>query len=200
MEGFFGHKNQSFPPSLSQYGKLRSGTKSDLLSCLEKNGPAQAQRPSVDALPLDGAAIINMLKSGASKTFQEYSETVFLPYVINQLRNVERVNVVWDRYLPSSLKDSARSKRGKGIRRRVRSDTRIPGDWTSFLRVDENKQEHYLYLAEQLTTIGTEHGEVVSTKHETVVLKMTELALQIYHLARTKKPRLLLHATDAARH
>ena len=42
LEGFFGHENQSFPPSLSQYGKLRSGTKSDLLSCLEKNGPAQA--------------------------------------------------------------------------------------------------------------------------------------------------------------
>ena len=105
MEGFLGHENQSFPPSLSQYGKLRSGTKSDLLSCLKKNGPAQAQRPSVEALLLDGAAIVNMLKPGASTTFQEYSETVFLPYVTNQLRNVERVDVVWDRYLPGSLKD-----------------------------------------------------------------------------------------------
>lgn len=103
MKGFFGHENQSFPPSLSQYGKLRSGTKSDLLSCLEKNGPAQAQRPSVEALLLDGAAIVNMLKPGASKTFEEYSETVFLPCVINQLRNVEKVDAVWDRYLPSSL-------------------------------------------------------------------------------------------------
>ena len=104
MEGFFGHENQSFPPSLSQYGKLRSGTKSDLLSCLEKNGQAQAQRPSVEALLLDGAAIVNMLKPGVSKTFQEYSETVFLPYLIKQLWNVERVDVVWDRYLPAVLK------------------------------------------------------------------------------------------------
>ena len=48
LEGFFGYENQSFPPSLStRYGKLRSGTKSDLLSCLKNNGPAQAQRPSV---------------------------------------------------------------------------------------------------------------------------------------------------------
>ena len=153
MEGFFGHENQSFPPSLSQYGKLRSGTKSDLLSCLEKNGPAQAQRPSVEALLLDGAAIVNMLKPGASKTFQEYSETVFLTYLINQLRNVERVDVVWDRYIPSSLKDSARSKRRKGIRGGVRPDTRIPGNWTAFLRVDENKQELFLYLAEQELTM-----------------------------------------------
>ena len=79
------------------------------------------------------------------------------------------MDVVWDRYLPGSLKDSARSKRGKGIRRRVRADTRIPGDWTVFLRIDENKEELFFYLAEQLTTIGTDHGEVVSTKHETVV-------------------------------
>ena len=71
LEGFFGHENQSFPPSLSQYGKLRAGTKSDLLSCFEKNGPAQAQRPSVEALLLDGAAIVNMLKPRASNTFQE---------------------------------------------------------------------------------------------------------------------------------
>ena len=104
-------RTRVFPPSLSQYGKLRSGTKSDFLSCLEKNGPAQAQRPSVEALLLDGAAMVNMLKPGASKTIQEYSETVFLPYVTTQLKNVERVDVVWDRFLPNSLKDSARSKR-----------------------------------------------------------------------------------------
>ena len=61
LEGFFGHENQSFPPSLSQYGKLRSGTKSDLLSCLEKNGPVQTQSPSLEALLLDGVAIVNML-------------------------------------------------------------------------------------------------------------------------------------------
>ena len=201
MEGFFGHENQSFPPSLSQYGKLSSGTKSDLLSCLEKNGPAQAQRPSVEALLLDGAAIVNMLQPGASKTFQEYSETVFLPYVTNQLRNVERVGVVWDRYLPGSLKDSARSKRGKGIRRRVRLNTRIPANWTAFLRVDESKEELFLYLAEQLTTIGTEHGEVVSTKHESVIFNndrtdAADLSPCTHEEADT---RLLLHAADAAR-
>ena len=201
MEGFFGHENQSFPPSLSQYGKLRSGTKSDLLSCLETNGPAQAQRPSVEVLLLDGVAIVNILKPGVSKTFQEYSETVVLPYVMNQLRNVERVDVVWDRYLPDSLKDSAQVKRGKGIRRCVRPDSRIRGDWTAFLRVDEDKQELFLYLAGQLTTIGTDHGEAVSTKNETVVFNndrtdAADLSPCTHEEADT---RLLLHAADAAR-
>ena len=46
--------------------------------------------PTVDALLLDGAVIVNMLKPGASKTFQEYSQYVFLPYVISKLRNVRR--------------------------------------------------------------------------------------------------------------
>ena len=161
--------------------------------CLEENGPGQAQRPSVEALLLDGAAIVNMLKPGASKTFQDYSETAFLPYVINQLRNVERVDVVWDR-LPGSLKDSARSKRGKGIRRCVRPDTRIPGDWT-------DKEELFLYLVEQLTTTGTDHGEVVSTKHETVVFNndRTDAADLLPCTHEQADTRLLLHAADAAR-
>ena len=108
--------------------------------------------------------------------------------------------MVWDRYLPSSLKDSARSKRGKGIRRHVRPDTRIPGDWTAFLRVDENRQELFLYLAEQLTTIGTDHGEVVSTKHERVIFDndrtdAADLSPCTHEEAYT---RLLQHAADAA--
>ena len=34
FDEFFQHENQAFPPALSQMGVLRSGTKSDLLSCL----------------------------------------------------------------------------------------------------------------------------------------------------------------------
>ena len=76
MERFVGHENQSSPLWLSQYEKLRSDTKSNLLSCLEKNEPVLAKRSSAEALLLDGAAIVNMLRPGDSKTYQEYSETV----------------------------------------------------------------------------------------------------------------------------
>ena len=34
MANFFSHENQSYPPSLSNHGALRSGTKSDLLVCV----------------------------------------------------------------------------------------------------------------------------------------------------------------------
>ena len=49
----------------------------------------------------------NMFKphSGDSETFQEYRETVFLPYIITQLRNVERMDVVCGTDIsPSALK------------------------------------------------------------------------------------------------
>ena len=86
-----------------------------------------------------------------------------------QLGSVQRVDMVWDKYNADSLKATARCKRGKGIRRRVKSDTKIPGNWAAFLRVDENKQELFYFLADQLGTVDVELGQVISTKGETVV-------------------------------
>ena len=34
LEDFFAHENQAYPPSISLFGALRQGTKSDLLKCL----------------------------------------------------------------------------------------------------------------------------------------------------------------------
>ena len=45
LDGFFSDENQSFPPALNQFGGLRSGTKSDLLSCFEKIGRVQTEAP-----------------------------------------------------------------------------------------------------------------------------------------------------------
>lgn len=69
------------------------------------------------------------------------------------------------------------------------------------MRVDENKQELFLYLAKQLSTIGTDHGEVVSTKHETGVFNndRTDAADLSPCTHKAADTRLLLHATDAAR-
>ena len=116
MEAFFCHGNQAFPPALSQYGELRTGTKSELRPCLEKISSVQVERPSVEALLLDGAAIVNMLNPGPSKTFIESSQGVFLPFVKSQLQHVLRVDVVWDIYIADSLKATTRNKREKGIR------------------------------------------------------------------------------------
>ena len=52
---------------------------------------------------------------------------------VNRSRKIKRcVCVVWDEYLPESLKAETRSKRGKEVRRRVEPSTAIPGNWKTF--------------------------------------------------------------------
>ena len=78
LDEFFQHENQPCPPSLSQVGMLRGGTKSDLLSCLQDLAPVNVHSPTgVTCTILDGAAIVNMLKPGNAKTFQDYATDVF---------------------------------------------------------------------------------------------------------------------------
>ena len=116
LEEFFAHEVQSFPPSLSVYGNLRLPTaKSNLLECL----------PVVEQLDppnhfgcriLDGAVIVHCLPTTGATTFKDYAEKVFLPHLHNQLQHSDRLDVVWDIYVPSSLKESTRQKRGAGTR------------------------------------------------------------------------------------
>ena len=96
LEEFFRHENQACPPSLFDAGRLHLSTKSDLLVCLESLSEAQSEAPSVTNVVLDGAAIIQMLKPGAAKTFEEYTLQVFLLYISGQLRHVSHLDLVWD--------------------------------------------------------------------------------------------------------
>ena len=61
LEEFFCHENQTFPPALSKDGSLRSGTKSDLLTCLEEIHLSTQDVPVVECIILDGPAIVNIL-------------------------------------------------------------------------------------------------------------------------------------------
>lgn len=96
---------------------------------------------------IDGAAIVQMLKPGSTKAFEEYSNTVFEPYFARWLEKVERVDVVWDVYLQCSLKSSTRERRGTGIRRKVTPSSPLPRIWLEFLRVNENKTELFNFLS-----------------------------------------------------
>ena len=138
-------------------GMLRSCTKSDLVSCLDDLVPLQltAANPRVQVVIFDGAAVVNMLRPGAAKTFSEYAKEVFFPYIISQ-EHVHRVDVVWDEYVAESLKAGTRSKRGKGVRRRVEPSSAIPKNWSEFLRIDDNKTELFSFLATHVTGLGTD--------------------------------------------
>ena len=99
-----------------------------------------------EEMVMDGAVVVQILKPRTTKTFDEYPQQVIIPYLEIQLRNVSRLDPVWDRYISDSLKGSARAKRGKGIRRRVVGSPPLPGSWQNFLRVDENKEELFRFF------------------------------------------------------
>ena len=67
---FFAHEIQSFPPSLSDFGKLHlPSTKSDLLRCLEQ--PEEPEPPlTYDCKVMDGAVVVHCLPTSVS-TFDE---------------------------------------------------------------------------------------------------------------------------------
>ena len=127
LDELFSHENQACPSSLSNMGKLRLGTKSDIVSCLERLVPSNessanvADMPTVNALIFDGATtrILNMLKPRTSLTFADYAVEVFLPYISRQLQRVNRLDLVWDEYIQGSLKSYTQLTRSKGSRRRV---------------------------------------------------------------------------------
>ncbi len=158
-----------------------------------------SQIRTVQVIILDGAAIINMLRPGTAKTFQDYATDVFVPYIKSQLQHVTRLDIVWDVYLPESLKADTRSKRGKGVRRRVESSSAIPGNWQEFLRIDENKTELFSFLAKNTAGITT-NKQVITTHHTDVLCTNRQDVLGLAPCTHEEADtRILLHLEDAVR-
>ena len=139
LEDFFKHENQPWPPALSKGGSLRSGNKADLLVELEALAQPVDANPQVTAKILDDAVIVQMLSPRNSHTFEDYSKTVFMPYIEQQLEHADRIDIVWDVYTQGSLKAATREKSGSGVRKRVELSSNMPSNWKSFLRINENK-------------------------------------------------------------
>lgn len=152
MREFFSHEVQSFPPALSEFGNLRlPSAKSDLLKCLQPNSYGHTDSPTqFDCKVLDGAVIVHCLPTVEASTFDEYAEKVFIPHLQQQLHQSKRVDVVWDTYVPDSLKDATREKRGQGVRRKVAGQTKLPKNWMMFLRDPDNKSELFSFLTSKV--------------------------------------------------
>lgn len=146
LEDFFAHENQPWPPSLSDHGKLRlPSKKSDLLSLLDA-GPTPEPPTYFHAKMIDGPAIVHILPCKLITTFEDYSENVFNSWVKKELMSCDRIDIIWDVYKEGSLKESTREKRGKGIRRKVSGQAKLPTNFKDFLRDSSNKQELFDFL------------------------------------------------------
>ena len=79
MNEFFSHDTLKHPPSLSKYGQMRSGNKSDLIGCIEEvpNVLSRTEALAVEAAVLEGSVLVNMEKAKKNQSFQTYASDEF---------------------------------------------------------------------------------------------------------------------------
>jgi hypothetical protein len=200
---FFQYENHPFPVSLSDHGKLSPpGDKAALVECIEKSVALMPviNAPAVDSKIFDGPVIVHLLQPKASATFHKYATQVFLPYLANQLQNSNRGDVVWDVYLPDSLKQFTHTKRGKGKRQRVTGKAKVPRNWEDFLRQSENKEELFSYLTEMILKNPPAGKEIYVTDGKNVLCTTADADLDYLQPCTHEEAdsRMILHAFDAA--
>lgn len=163
--------------------------------------PSSSESPTTTAKVLDGAAIVQMLPPRhGCKTFQDYAEKVFRPYILQQLGTVERLDVIWDRYKHDSLKAGTRQKRGKGDRINIKNSTPLPTNWISFLRVDANKEALFSLLGQSIMEGLDSEKLVVTTQDDSVITSRETDASSLMPCDHEEADtRMLLHVYDCVR-
>ncbi|XP_071963322.1 uncharacterized protein [Antedon mediterranea] len=107
-------------------------------------------------------------------------------------------NVVWDRYISSSIKESTREKRGKGVRLKVEPKTKTPVKWKDFLLNSKNKEELFLYLSELVEQQSfTDNKNVYITKGTSVISKGNNMSNSTQEEADT---RIVIHLVHSLEH
>lgn len=67
------------------------------------SGLSETNVGQVEAVFIDGAAAAHMLEPGTAETFWAYADNVFVPYIVSQLKDTKRIDIVWDVYQTNSL-------------------------------------------------------------------------------------------------
>ena len=176
------------------------------MECLEAVVPKSESAPDVNVKIVDGAALVHILdpkKSQVSvKTFHDYAQNVFLPYIECMLQDVFPIYVVWDTYVEDSLKAQTRMNRGSGNHLRVSNSTNIPAvDWKSFLRCDANKDSLFHLLADAIREFHPpQHKQVISTYGQNAVSSATADLSDLSCTHEEADTRLQFHASHSFHH
>ena len=129
--------------------KLRSGQKADHIKCILNQAADPPSNFQADAVILDGAVIVQMLPVETARTFDEYFNAIFAPYVLHQMETANRVDLVFDEYRKDRRLQLEKNEE-VGNAEEFSLNVLIPCDWKGFLRVDENKTELFRYLSEKV--------------------------------------------------
>ncbi len=97
----------------------------------------------------------------------------------------------------ASLKSEARSKSGKGIRRKVTGTSKTPINWKSFLRDAGNKTELFSFLAEKICHAETTSTLIVTTGEHAITNTSKSLKDVSPCSHEEADTRIFVHARDA---
>ena len=161
LDNFFKYENQKEPPSMSDQGKLRSGTKSDVLQCLTI--PKLTPPDGVTVKVLDGPAVVRMVRPTYGTNYQQNVVRHFMPFITNSLTNsTSRLDIIWDIYPDHNLKAQAQAKRGNpGVTTIVEGSTPVPRDWNKFLANSRNKVQLFRFLSNAIIEASSQFTDVV---------------------------------------
>ena len=114
--------------------------------------------------------MLHFLPTCAVKTFDEYAEKVFLPFMVHHLEDCNKIDCIWDRCIMSSLKEMTRVHRGSGLRIKVSGQTKLPRKWNDFLRDARNVKELFDFLTNKLRIMSVpENKEIFVTSGDDVI-------------------------------
>ncbi|KAJ8333969.1 hypothetical protein SKAU_G00412880 [Synaphobranchus kaupii] len=197
LNEFFRHENHPFPAALSDGGKLHTCQKSQLAAILETLVKIPDMGPEADCIIIDGSALVNSLPPRTSKTFEDYAALDVLPTIQAYSTKYKRTDIVFDVYRPSSLKSETRSKRGRGVRRRVMSTSKVPSNWWNFLRDSDNKTEIFNFLADKITQMSATNIIIVTKEEDAASNHLISLAKMAPCSHEEADTRIFVHARQA---
>lgn len=187
-------------------------SKSDLAKIIADSVDVIKKLPkstSPACLLVDGPALIQAIgKPDEATTFGDLADK-FVDNILGKFRSgYTRVDVLFDRYNETSIKDGTRENRSgnaQGIRRRIDSrSVKLPQNWSRFISLPANKSELAAFLSNELmccNVIPSASELVLGGGFSDVKMVWSSRPRSVSHLSSDTEEadtRLLLHARDAS--
>lgn len=191
--------------------KLNTTTKADLADILTESIEVKQKLPassSPTCLLVDGPALIQAIgKPEHARTFQDLGN-VFVKNILAKFKSgYPRVDVLFDRYQETSIKDGARANRvgsSQPIRRKIDSGTvKLPHSWSKFMSHTSNKSELAAFISNELkncSELPSDCELVLGGGFSDIRMVWSSASRDLSHLISTTEEadtRIFLHAKDA---
>ena len=201
LQKMFAHELHFFPPSISTFGEMslpsnKSALIPELVSDCHNVSDDPVEYQPTSAVIMDGGRLLYAWPPKPNMTFLQYAESLATGPIAIFFQFNQRIDVVFDTYLESSLKTATRLRRGKGQRRRVVPENKCPGQWKQFLQDSQNKKEITKFLAERLVSFTHPSGRQMFATCEEKVLSNTVMTM-VESDHEKADTRVMLHAQHA---